>query len=383
MNKEIERVQKALSILVLDQPFFATLALRLNIEESSEVDTFATDGKNLLVNTDWCSKLKDKEITTVLCHEVMHCANGHIWRMPAEANDELEKWNRACDEEVNWILEELNEQARYIGKAEPFPFPCKDPIALTPQFRNTACEKIYRALPKQQQTKNGKSIIDIGGMKQQKGQSQAEKEKLKQEWNQAVIQAAKVAKNKGDIPASIKRLIEEITNPKQDWKQILRDYLRALAQDDFSWRKYNQRYIESDFYLPSLYSEKAGKVVFVRDVSGSVYDDTQKEFIAEAQNCLDELSPEELIDITCDAKIHSIKHYTKGDKIDCNLVGGGGTDFAPVFNEIEKWDVQPDVLIYLTDLYGSFPKQIPDYPVIWLSTSKGQSTPFGDIIEIE
>jgi len=61
--------------------------------------------------------------------------------------------------------------------------------------------------------------------------------------------------------------------------------------------------------------------------------------------------------------------------------GGGGTSFIPVFDEIEAMDLQPQAVIYLTDMIGSFPKSAP-YPVIWCSTSKGIKPPFGDLVEI-
>jgi len=36
----------------------------------------------------------------------------------------------------------------------------------------------------------------------------------------------------------------------------------------------------------------------------------------------------------------------------------------------------------LTDLYGSFPKVEPDYPVLWVSTSP-QTAPFGETIHVD
>src|SRR3990167_2784549 len=70
---QMKRVESALTQLVLEQPFFATLALRLNTIETKDIPTFATDGKNLFINTDWCSELKNQEIGTILAHEVLHC----------------------------------------------------------------------------------------------------------------------------------------------------------------------------------------------------------------------------------------------------------------------------------------------------------------------
>jgi predicted metal-dependent peptidase len=63
-------------------------------------------------------------------------------------------------------------------------------------------------------------------------------------------------------------------------------------------------------------------------------------------------------------------------------VGGGGTDFAPVFEYVEQQGLAPQALVFLTDLYGPFPEREPHYPVIWVSTSS-QVAPFGETIPVD
>lgn len=395
----IKKIESALTKLVIQEPFFATLAFLFSIKEDKEIPTFCTDGKNLFFNPEFCAGLKMEEIKTVLAHEVLHCALGHLWRMPTGADHET--WNEAADHETNWILEESNETSRNRGQAEPFPFPCKESICLGNEFKGQAAEKIYQTLSKRKKPQGG------GGQQDQKNQNgkggtqgkgnkpgnfgdfipqiqKVKAEQLKEEWNRATIQAAKVAKDKGNLPAEIKRMIEEIINPKINWKQILRDFLRELAENDYNFAIPNVRYFETtDFYLPSLKSETAGNVVFAVDTSGSITGENLSEFIAEAQSCLDELSPKKLTVISCDARIHEIETYEPGEKIKSNWKGGGGTDFRPVFRHLENEN--PDVLIYLTDLMGDFPAEEPPYPVLWIHqpTGRQESAPFGNMIPIE
>jgi len=61
--------------------------------------------------------------------------------------------------------------------------------------------------------------------------------------------------------------------------------------------------------------------------------------------------------------------------------GGGGTRFTPVFDWVEKQDMQPDLLVYFTDAEGEFPKQAPPYPVIWLVKGR-QTVPWGQRIQL-
>ena len=96
--------------------------------------------------------------------------------------------------------------------------------------------------------------------------------------------------------------------------------------------------------------------------------------------------------IWCDAKVQRVDELDEPEDLeelraDINrqggAPGGGGTDFRPVFEEIEKRGIQPDMLVYLTDTYGSFPTQEPDYPVIWASVIKSPRVPWGDVVEVE
>jgi predicted metal-dependent peptidase len=63
-------------------------------------------------------------------------------------------------------------------------------------------------------------------------------------------------------------------------------------------------------------------------------------------------------------------------------VGGGGTDFRPCFDWIEENAVRPDMVVFLTDLYGTVPIERPAYDVIWASTG-GREAPFGRIVPMQ
>jgi len=94
--------------------------------------------------------------------------------------------------------------------------------------------------------------------------------------------------------------------------------------------------------------------------------------------------------IYCDVRVQGEKVFTRADlPLELELLGGGGTKFAPVFEHITKKAYTPSCLIYFTDLAGSFPSEAPDYPVMWLVPSKeskdrcGQerTAPFGDVVK--
>jgi predicted metal-dependent peptidase len=49
---------------------------------------------------------------------------------------------------------------------------------------------------------------------------------------------------------------------------------------------------------------------------------------------------------------------------------------------LEEHGIRPQTLVFLTDLYGTFPESAPDYPVLWASTG-GRHALFGSVIPIQ
>ena len=68
-----QQLSRARIQLLLNQPFFGALTLRLKLEEGP-VLTMATDGRRIIYNAEFVAKLKPAELEGVLAHEVMHCA---------------------------------------------------------------------------------------------------------------------------------------------------------------------------------------------------------------------------------------------------------------------------------------------------------------------
>ncbi len=113
-------------------------------------------------------------------------------------------------------------------------------------------------------------------------------------------------------------------------------------------------------YLPSLYAEAVGDAVFVRDTSGSVFDETQRQFAAEIGAVHQQLQPARLIVIDCDARVTQVQVFERDEVVDlAPLKGGGGTSFKPPFAWLEQEGIEPAFLVYLTDLYGAFPATRP------------------------
>ena len=155
------------------------------------------------------------------------------------------------------------------------------------------------------------------------------------------------------------------------WREVLRDFIRRSARDDYAWNRVNQRHLTRSFILPALHSERMGRLVCAVDTSGSIDHEILAEFQAEVQAALDELRPEAVEIIVCDAKVHATQRFEPSDEVRIDAKGGGGTDFRPVFGadrrgprrgardkrrpdiggEMEQ-DEPPAAVVYFTDLQG-------------------------------
>jgi len=351
MSPQMRRMVQARTALLLDQPFFGVLALHLELVEDPTCQTAWTDGKRLGFSPAFVDKQTQDQLVGLTAHEVLHPACGHNWRRDAR---EARKWNAAADYAINPILTEAG-------------FALPDGGLNDPQYAGKSSEWIFDRLP--DGTDGGDGCRDAEG----DGPSEAD-------WQQAKEQAINSAAAQGKLPESLRRLIGDATKAKVDWRSLLRRYIQDVCKSDYSWRRPNRRYIGSGLYLPVLHAETVGRIAVAVDTSGSVDDVLLAQFAGEIQAICAEVQPAAVEVIYCDAAVNHTDTYERGETPDITPHGGGGTAFAPVFEHVDAQDEQPIVVVYLTDLCGSFPDVAPDYPVIWCVTGGATGAPFGDVV---
>lgn len=374
--------------LLFNQPFFGALVIPMQMIEQPSINTMATDGKCIMYSPKFVESISAEEILGVLCHEVMHVTNAHHLRR-GKRNPRL--WNVACDYAINPIV---------ISAGMKLP----EGALISYDFNNMSAEQIYKLLEKEAKEQEGKGGSganapngtkhipdgdgwDFGGVKDKArpdGQpmSQSEIEVEESEVMTRVAQAAQAAEMQGMLPAILKRFISDILKPTVNWKDEIRRMFASTIPADYTWSRGNRRYLSSGLYLPSHLREGVGEVVIGMDSSGSINGPIMDALFAEVKAINEDTSPERIHIVWCDAKVHHVQTFERGEEIVPEPVGGGGTDFRPVFKWIKEQGIEPQVLIYLTDMYGTFPAEAPSYPVIWAKTTS-VSAPFGDEVEIK
>lgn len=380
-KNDSELISRARTRLLLDQPWFGSLALRLKVEAHEDgwftskglPVTAAVDGVTLHYSPKFWASMSDAEQKGVMAHEVMHCALLHMTR---RGKRDPQIWNEACDYVVNLEL---------VNARSAFSLP-KDCL-LDKRFAGMSAEQVYAKLLEQGRM-SGKApkYIDFGhvmdapkgskggltegkGDKPEPGKGTGDQPAegndigdVETAWKIAVEQATMTAKKAGKLPGCIEAVLEATRKRGADWRDVLRRYL--TTNGDYSWTMPNRRFISRGLYLPGTVKSRLTTMVIAIDTSGSVSDKLLQEFAAEVNSILsNDERPERTMVIYCDARVNRVDEVEGELKL--HAVGRGGTAFKPVFDYIEENGIIPDCMFYLTDLEGDDPKA-PDYPVLWL-----------------
>lgn len=215
--------------------------------------------------------------------------------------------------------------------------------------------------------------------------SAAEKEVDAAEWQVAVAQAAQLAKRMGHLPECLERFVDATLQPKVTWQDVLVEFVSQTmtARDDYSWSSPNRRYISQGMYLPSLRSDAIGELVVAIDTSGSIENETLRQFAGELNGIL-ECRPCKVHIVYCDAQVNATEEWTPedGELALTKGIGGGGTSHRPVWKWIEDQRIDPAAVVCLTDGFTEFGRE-PPYPVLWALTPDGtDKPPFGRSVRI-
>lgn len=366
-----DKFLKARAKLLMEQPFFGTLALRLKVIESEECDTAATDGTRLLYNAKFIDKLSPHELVGLIAHEVMHCVFNHMTRRQERLPN---AWNVACDYAINDHLLKCN-----------FMLPEGGCVDTEGKFDGMTAEAIYQHL-----LDNGDSkiiVMPAWGLVMDAGSGTVNAESgaaLESDWQVAINQAAELAKAQGKLPGHIEAAVSEVLQPLVDWRSVLWPFFNNIRHDEYSWRKPNRAYISEDEYLPSMYNESTGTIAICVDTSGSVSDAELHQFWSEIVAVAKETQPAKIICVGCDSQVNDIFEWGDSETFwdePPTFTGRGGTLFSPAFEKLNELQEDIEACVYLTDLGSNDFGDEPHYPVLWISTDKrAGEAPWGETI---
>ena len=346
--------------LLLKASFFGNLATRLKLVNADEwCGTAATDGRNFYYNSRFIQMLRPKEIEFLFGHEVLHCVYDHFGRR-GERDPQL--FNIANDFCVNadLIKHHVGEKITTV------------PCLYDPKYDGMSSEEIYDILYEKADK------IDIGKLLDQmidehldgegdsdgdgedgKGKGRPkltaeERQAIKDEIKEAMLAAAATVDGAGNLPAGVKRLIQELTEPQMNWRELLRMQLESTIKSDYTWMRASRKGWHMDAVMPGMKLDPMIDIAVALDASGSISETMLKDFLGEIQGIMESFPAYRIHVVTFDTEAYNPVQYDSEnleDITEYQIKGGGGTDFDCVFNYLKENDIEPKRLVVFTDGY--------------------------------
>jgi predicted metal-dependent peptidase len=350
--------------LLLRHPFFGNMATRLKIKDASEwCNTAATDGRHLFYSRPFFEKLTPKQVEFVVAHEILHNVFDHLTRSEGR-NKRI--WNAAIDYCVNGQL--IRDR---IGDGN---FKDIQIFHDTKHYGKSAeqiYDEIFNEMDEQELEALGQALDDHidwegDGNGNGEGRPQYSKEELKKirdEIREAAVSAAQAA-GAGNTPAEVQRLIKDLTEPKMNWRQILRQQIQSTIRNDYTFARPSRKGWHTGAVLPGMNFDETIDICVSLDMSGSISDAQAKDFLTEIKGIMDEYKDFKVKLWCFDTKIYNEQDFEGAggsDITEYEPMGGGGTDFTVNWEYMKEHDIVPKKFIMFTDGYPWDSWGDPDY----------------------
>lgn len=406
-----ERITKAKWKLTRDHPFFSVLVMSLKDQEDTnktmEIPTIGVNAYGeMLWNADFINTLDDEELVGVLAHEGLHFGLNHMLRGQGRDHG---LFCQACDLVVNDILNTAGMKLPHGGLVPGKDHKFNMGTHLIDKINERPAEDVYRIMLQNAKGKNGNNGGNSGNDKNDKGKqrrndggwdnhddkdkpgqkpmSNQERKQREQDAKSRMVEAINQAKERGNIPVGMERLIRDLLKPRTNWRALLNAAITDQIPSDYSWRRPSKRSqaVGRDAYLPTVIRDKTVEVTVAVDTSGSISGPLLKKFVSEVVGLCNTYPNVKMTLMSHDHAVHSVMQVDRmgGDPVEQVMKwkpkGGGGTSHVPVWEYINDKVPDTKICVLLTDGYTDFGKE-PRFQTIWLICQGGidpKQVPFG------
>ena len=359
--------------LLLRHPFFGNMATRLHILAADDwLGTAAVDGRNLYYNTQFFNAMNNKEIEFVVAHEILHMVFDHMGRR--DDRDPM-IYNISADYIVNNTLVrdrigtipsivKCYQDFKYEGwtSEEVYDDVYEKAKEMGDEYLKQLGEMLDEHLDSEDDgTGDGgnddSEAEDSNGNATSSSKPKYSKEEIKQikdEIKENMISAAQSA-GAGNVPAEVARMIKELTEPKMNWREILRQQIQSIIRSDYTFSRPSRKGQMSGAILPAMDFQDTIDLAVAIDMSGSIGNKQGEDFLGEIKGIMDEYQDYN-IKIWCfDTQVYNEQDFSSDggeDLLDYEIIGGGGTDFMANWTYMKDQDYVPKKLIMFTDGYA-------------------------------
>lgn len=344
----IDKIVVARVGLLLRHPFFGNMATRMKLVDASDwCQTAATDFRNFYFNRDFFEKMTPRQVEFVVAHEILHCVYDHMSRR--ESRDP-KIFNIAADYCVNGLL-----KRERIGDDPPVKF------FHDRKFDGWSAEQVYDYI---QEKYDSDELDQLGQLldehldpdKEGDGQPKYSKEelrKIRDEIKEAMLQAAQAA-GAGNVPGEIARMIKEMTEPKMNWRELLRQQIQSTIKNDYTFMRPSRKGWHTGAILPGCNFDTSIDICVSIDMSGSIGDAQAQDFMSEIKGIMEEFKDFKMKVWCFDTKVYNeadFDGYTADMIHEYEVMGGGGTEFDVNWDYMKEHDINPKKFIMFTDGY--------------------------------
>lgn len=362
-QKAMERLITARIGLLLRKPFYGNLATRLILVNADEwLPTIATDGRHFYYNSRFVNMLSSvKKVEFGFGHELGHCIYDHFGR---KGTRDGQLWNIAGDYCINADLidERVGERITEVD------------ILFDPKYRGWAAEAVYDDLMQNVQKINVEQLLDrllddhldgdqdgdsAGEGKDGDGKegkrpqiSAADRQKIRDEFKEAIISAAQ-AVGAGDLPAGVKRILQDLTNPIMNWRELIRQQIESIFRNDYSWARPSRKGWSVDAIMPGMIPGQRVEAAIAIDMSGSIGEEQARDFLTEIKGIIEQFEEYSLHVWCFDTDVYAYQQFSS-DNLESieeyQVKGGGGTDYMVNWTFMKDQNIEPKKFIMFTDM---------------------------------
>lgn len=418
----MKRLLLARMRVLCNHGFYGLLLMHMIYSIDEGADTAYTDGVRIAFGPAFLDDLSDPELDFILMHELLHVVLRHVLR---GENLDNERYNIAADIVVNSniMLENGGKPSSITLKKYG------ESMHVAPNGKEGhlyTAEEVYEMLPSKPPRKGnaGKSNkkASEGGAEDGRAKAQAQKTEdqdaeiakrwddhsqwgryeeddvLRDVWVKRFAECCEAIKvrdasnDRGTLPMFAQRMLEKLTKPQTDWREILNDFIQEEICD-YSFSPPDRRFADSPFFLPDFNelgkNDEVNDILFFIDTSGSISDKMMTAAYSEVKGAIDQYNGKLRGWLGFfDAAIIEPKPFSSFEEfIVIKPAGGGGTDFQIIFEYVQQHmrENPPACIIILTDGQAPFPQEhlANGIPVLWLINNEQVDPPWGKVARIK
>lgn len=370
-----EHFTKAMMALYQKERFYFYFVLNSTLERRDSIPTMGVCCKNnkinLVYNLDFINKLSVEHLCDILIHEMEHVVRGHIQlHVKTRALGSLR--NVAMDVEINQKIRQTAEELDVW-----LPEKVAEMIEHKVPVKEGMLQQYYYDLMKEhgkrsEDGESGYSLDDHDVMRESTGDADSISDAIRSSVEKAAGQA------RGRMSSDLKSLIDQILQPKINWKQKLKMFAQNAIKTSFdkTRSKRNRRY--GIKYAGKRNKYKCELAICI-DTSGSMSDSDLQEVHAELVGI--HRQGIKMIVIQCDSAVKNV-----AEEFDPNKPflahGRGGTLYQPAIDA--AMEHSPNGIIYFGDFDSADTPADPKIPFLWVGNNANVMPPatFGKVTYI-